>query len=597
MNFVLSPHPTRKQKASAMDPLELDFSQFTILAVDDIPSNLTIVSLYLTHMGFRVLTAVNGTAALSLAAESLPNLILLDVMMPEMSGFEVCKALKQNPLTTDIPVIFMTALSNTQDKIKGLESGAVDYITKPLNNRELIARISIHLKNQTLTRRYQQQANYLETSSKLSQQITSILDMEELTSKATRLIQSRFLYYCVTIWVKNPRTDTLVLQALAGRDFDASQIKPSELSLNASQSIIAHAWRSRTVHLTNDVRSDANFLFSETVPLTRSEFAIPLQVGETLVGVLDVQDDKVDAFDQEDRIVLRMMADQLSIALQNAQSYGRLARFNHHLEQEVNRRTAALQEAYAQLIQMDQAKSDFINVASHELYTPIALLKGYSQILNEQSLIMENEHLARIVSGIDRGAQRLTEIVDSMLDIAKIDNADLNLVFQSVSLAALWQQLKQEMAQDLVNRHLEMNLLDGLFALNPIEGDAEALYKVFTQLLVNAIKYTPDGGCITVNGRTPTPHTIEISIRDTGIGIAPDKHEFIFAKFYQIGRVDLHSTGKTKFKGGGPGLGLAIARGIVHAHKGEIWVESDGLDEVNCPGSTFFIRLPRQQDL
>ena len=579
-----------------MDPLELDFSQFTILAIDDTPANLTIVSTYLAHMGFTVLLAENGRVGLDMAHEHLPHLILLDVMMPEMNGFQVCDALKADPLTADIPIIFMTALINTEDKLRGFQAGAVDYITKPVSKRELVARISTHLKNQTLTRYYQQHANYLETSSKLGQQVTSILDMDELLTKATQLIQSRFLYYCVTIWVKSPHAETLILQAFAGRDIDYQLLANMEIPIDSPQGIITYVWRSGQVYLTNDVRTDPTYRTDQTLAYTRSEYAIPLLVGQKMVGVLDVQDDRVDAFDQEDQTVLRMMADQLAIALQNAQSYGRLSRFNHQLEQEVARRTAALQQAYEQLAQMDQAKSDFINVASHELFTPISLIKGYTQILLDDETIQSNENQARIITGLHRGAQRLHDIVENMLDVARIDNADLQLYFQPVSLFALWQQLHLQMTKPLTERQIALDIQPGLTALTPIEADAEALYKAFSQLLVNAIKYTPDGGRILVNGRYPTPHTVELTIQDTGIGIAPDKHEFIFGKFYQIGRVDLHSTGKTKFKGGGPGLGLAIARGIIHAHKGEIWVESPGYDEKACPGSTFFIRLPLNQD-
>lgn len=578
-----------------MDPLELDFAQFTILAVDDTPANLTIVSTYLTHLGFGVLVAENGRAALAIAREYLPNLILLDVMMPELNGFQVCDALKQDPLTADIPVVFMTALTTIEDKVKGFQAGAVDYITKPLSKRELAARITIHLKNQLLTHSYQQHANYLETSSKLGQQVTSILDMDELLAKATRLIQSRFLYYCVTVWINSAQEETLMLQAVAGRDFDERQILDFEIALDAAQSIIAHVWRSGQFYLTNDVRSDPAYLPTSNLPLTRSEYAVPLQVGKTMIGVLDVQDDRVDAFDEEDRTVLRMMADQLAIAMQNAQSYGRLARFNIHLEQEVAKRTAALQNAYTQLAQMDQAKSDFINIASHELFTPISLIKGYTQILLENPAVKADDNQTQILTGIHRGVQRLHEIVESMLDVAKIDNAELELYFQSISPSVLWRQLQQQMSNALAERHITLDLQAGLCSLAAIEGDPEALYKVFSQLLVNAIKYTPDGGQIVVNGRYPTPHTVEITVEDTGIGIDPDNHEAIFSKFYQIGRLDLHSTGKTKFKGGGPGLGLAIARGIVHAHRGEIWVESPGYDEEQLPGSTFFVHLPQKQ--
>jgi signal transduction histidine kinase len=130
------------------------------------------------------------------------------------------------------------------------------------------------------------------------------------------------------------------------------------------------------------------------------------------------------------------------------------------------------------------------------------------------------------------------------------------------------------------------------------------LNKLFSNLLYNAIKYTPDGGCITVSGQywpadnhDPAASFVEIMVSDTGIGVDPKVQELIFTKFYQTGPVSFHSSGKTKFKGGGAGLGLSIARGIVEAHGGRIWVESEGHDEQACPGSKFHVVLPIKQSL
>jgi signal transduction histidine kinase len=128
-----------------------------------------------------------------------------------------------------------------------------------------------------------------------------------------------------------------------------------------------------------------------------------------------------------------------------------------------------------------------------------------------------------------------------------------------------------------------------------IYGDSERLYQALNNVITNAIKYTPDKGTITLDGRM-LPGFIEVTVSDTGIGISPDDQTLIFDKFGQLGRTDLHSSGKTKFKGGGPGLGLSITRGIIEAHGGTIWVESAGYDEVKLPGSTFHILLPTRTE-
>jgi signal transduction histidine kinase len=152
----------------------------------------------------------------------------------------------------------------------------------------------------------------------------------------------------------------------------------------------------------------------------------------------------------------------------------------------------------------------------------------------------------------------------------------------------------------VAERKLTLRLED-MSHLPKIEADLEALRKVFYHLIANAVKYTPDGGSITISAKSLPDQAdlpsggIEIIVSDTGIGIDARFHDLIFKKFYQTGQIALHSTGKTKFKGGGPGLGLAIVQGIVEAHGGRVWVESPGCDEQAYPGSQFHVVLPLRQ--
>ena len=126
-------------------------------------------------------------------------------------------------------------------------------------------------------------------------------------------------------------------------------------------------------------------------------------------------------------------------------------------------------------------------------------------------------------------------------------------------------------------------------------ADNERIHQVLRNVFANAIKYIPNKCRIIVRDRI-LPGFIEITVTDTGIGISPENQALIFDKFGQLGRVDLHSSGKTKFKGSGPGLGLPITHGIIEAHGGSIWVESDGYDEIKCPGSIFHILLPTRTE-
>jgi len=128
-----------------------------ILIVDDVPENISVLFEFLISQGFDVSIAPDGESALEVTAEEVPDLILLDVMMPGIDGFETCRRLKAQARTRDVPVIFMTALSDTVDKVKGFQFGAVDYVTKPVQQDEVLGRINAHIKirqlQQTLERR------------------------------------------------------------------------------------------------------------------------------------------------------------------------------------------------------------------------------------------------------------------------------------------------------------------------------------------------------------------------------------------------------------------------------------------------------------
>lgn len=274
--------------------------------------------------------------------------------------------------------------------------------------------------------------------------------------------------------------------------------------------------------------------------------------------------------------------------------YTQVLHFNQELEGMVRARTAELEQAYKTLAQLDQSKSDFISVVAHELRTPLALIKGYAEMLQEYAPPENQEMFHLQVTGIVSGSRRMHEIVNTMVDMIRIDSQALELFPEDASLADMFTVLHHEFKEALQDRHLKLEMI-GLEQLPEIMADPDLLPKAFYQLLINAIKYTPDGGTITVSGRQVEEdgvEAVEVVIQDTGIGIDPEYQELIFTKFYQTGPVSLHSSGKTKFKGGGPGLGLAITRGIVSAHGGRVWAVSSGHDETRCPGTAFHLVLP-----
>lgn len=265
----------------------------------------------------------------------------------------------------------------------------------------------------------------------------------------------------------------------------------------------------------------------------------------------------------------------------------------------VNYITAKLTEAQQALERLDESKSNFISVAAHELRTPLTLVEGYAAMLREKYPENgENNTLSsdiQLLDGINHGTKRLRGIIDDMLDVSLIDNNMLSLNFQPIWINRLFLSLGTELQMAVAERKQELIIRNFPGSSEMTFGDPERLLQMLRNVLTNAIKYTPDGGKIIVNGRQ-LPGFIEIIIKDNGIGIDPDDQQMIFEKFGRLGNTALHSSGKTKFKGGGPGLGLHIARGIIESHGGAIWVESPGFDESRCPGSTFHILLPLRKE-
>ena len=602
----------------------------------------------------------------------------------------------------------------------------------------------------------------LETSNKVGQQITSILKIDALLSEVVNLIQENFGYYFVGVWRPHEQNDALILQAGVRKAYEnlkRQRLDGLHIPLS-SASIIVGVFQKGNARTVDDVHNVSDYFSIDELPHTRSALALPLQIGKRTIGVLDIQSQIIAAFNEDDRSVMRALANQLAVAIRNAElytaeqrrrqlaeslvktgrvlsssldlhevparildeladvvPYGRgsvmiqegaalrsiaqrgfppnhqsrgvtvliregdvfekiastqepliikdtlgdprfqqlhdlerhhswmgvpliskgrvvgmisltrpeanafsaedaqlvlafagqaaialenahlyeeIREFNEELGLRVQARTEELNQAYKTLEKMDQNKSDFIRVVAHELRTPLTVIKGYSQMLKN---LASSDTTDPFLHGIVNGTERMHGIVNSMLDVAMIDNQALNMVRRPTSIGDEYEPVYRSFVAALEERRITLTT-DGIYDLPEIEADGGLIQKVLRNVISNAIKYTPDGGEIHIAGQVirvedETP-IVEITVEDTGIGIDPEHQELIFEKFYQMGEVAVHSSGRTRFKGGGPGLGLAIARGIVQAHGGRIWVESPGHDEESCPGSKFYIWLPME---
>lgn len=302
-----------------------------------------------------------------------------------------------------------------------------------------------------------------------------------------------------------------------------------------------------------------------------------------------------DPYGPREMELLSALANQTVVALENA----RLVTDLRGLNVEITTLNQDLKNTNERLEKLDAVKSDFISIASHELRTPLTQMQGYADLLIEMSErnLLSPAQTIEIMTSLRRASQRMGEVISSMLDVSQIDVENMDLNFVETSLASIIKLAVDPYSEAIHERNLTL-VARGLRDLPSIYGDYKRLVQAFEALVTNAIKFTPDGGKININGEIfekdadGNPRSVRLSIEDTGIGIDAEHHELIFEKFYRVGSTTLHSTGTTKFKGAGPGLGLPIAKGIIDGHGGRVWVESDGANEETNPGTAFHVVLP-----
>ena len=288
------------------------------------------------------------------------------------------------------------------------------------------------------------------------------------------------------------------------------------------------------------------------------------------------------------------------------------------LEVKVAARTAELEEskdrlsesletverANVELRRMDRIKDHFLGMMSHELRTPLSLITGYTSNLLADPAFRADPRAEESIEGIYKGAERLKSIINEMMDISQIDAKGLRLVFSNLRIGALVEDVLKDL-ESFINERNHKVVVGDFSVVPEIPVDTKRIRQVLVNIIGNAIKFTPDGGRIEI---TPKYHAagseyvmlhsgmdgdyVDIVVKDGGIGIDKDETDRIFEKFYEVGDIGKHATSKFRFLGRGVGLGLPIARGIVEAHGGRLWVESEGYDPLKLPGSSFHILLP-----
>jgi signal transduction histidine kinase len=274
-----------------------------------------------------------------------------------------------------------------------------------------------------------------------------------------------------------------------------------------------------------------------------------------------------------------------------------LQKHAQNLVERLENKVRELETANKRLRELDKMKSDFIVLVSHELRTPLTLINGYANLLKGHmtgdGTAVPAAQIENIADGLNMGVDRMREVVNEIISVSRIASGNLDLAVGPVKLDILIEDICDDVREVCEERNLTLEV-GKLDKLPVIQGDGERIRTALENVLGNAIKYTPDGGSIFVVGRR-VGDAVDIIVRDTGIGIPVEEQRHIFDQFYVLGEIQHHSTSKSAFQGGGLGLGLAIAYGIVEAHNGRIWVESKGRDLDNPPGSTFHVLLPTKQ--
>lgn len=273
--------------------------------------------------------------------------------------------------------------------------------------------------------------------------------------------------------------------------------------------------------------------------------------------------------------------------------------YNRELVERLEANVRDLEARNRSLKRIDHLKDDFIQLTAHELRTPLTTVYGYSRLVQSlpivQQLTLQSADFQASFSGLVESIERLHTVIDEIVVVSRIASGRIDLRPSRIQLDDLMQTIFESYHTILQQRDQTIEYKPEDWEISFI-GDCDLLELALSNLLGNAIKYTPDGGTIALHAAGPYDNRLRISVQDSGIGIDPDDQQLIFDRFYTAGDTQLHSTSKTAFRGGGLGLGLAICRGIIEAHHGRIWVESDGCDPERMPGSTFYIELPLSQN-
>lgn len=437
----------------------------------------------------------------------------------------------------------------------------------------MAAQITAAIEKAQLYQETRRRAYEMETASRIGQHLTRVLNEEMMIADVVSLIARRFNFYHVAIYLQDQDYENRL--NLHASSLPLEQNSRHRHSLWKGQGLVGHVLENSEVIVTNDISKEERFKSYANWPKSAAEAAIPLIVGGTLLGVLDIHSDKKDIFQNDTMSVLTTIADQIAIALQNARLF------------------ATQRETVQRLQEVDRLKSEFLASMSHELRTPLNSIIGFSKIILRGISGPLTEYQQQDLTAIYNSGQHLLALINEILDLSKIAAGQMELNITCLDFKEISEEVLRELSPQAREKSLRLEHTHEE-NLPHVLADRIRVRQILLNLVSNGIKFTEKGGVYLSSRRVaralplrgqkecvadPQGKYIEITIQDTGIGVKAEDQETLFEAFQQVGS---HSRRR-----GGTGLGLTIARRIAELHGSSLWVESRyGI------GSTFRFTLP-----
>jgi len=400
--------------------------------------------------------------------------------------------------------------------------------------------------------------------------INSSLDLNRIFNNILQIIDEQFDYKFSAILL----VDGNRLYVKANRGFDprvAKNFHPM-IGIGTPGTVV----KTGKPLIIRDVRKDRRYI--DVNKTTKSALAVPILLQGKAIGAFNIESNKIGNFNKNDMYLLSSLADQAAQAIKNAQLYDRISNFNLELKKKIEQATNELTEKNKQLERLSQIKSEFVSTVSHELRTPLTSIQGYASLVADGDAGPINAEQREFLEVVKLESQRLTRLINDLLDVSKIESGKMKVAFNDFCLPDFIKHYEKEICNMASAKKIKVDIKvpNGL---PKIKADADKIKQIFDNLISNAIKFSGKNTTLKIEIKE-NPDDIEVDIHDQGVGIAEKDIKNIFEKFQ---RVDNTMTRKT----GGTGLGLAITKHLVEIHGGRIGVRSE-----LGKGSTFSFFLP-----